>query len=305
MNRLAPRDEPGAKDRQEGPARNLDWSIRSTRSLFDMTLGTLTVVATILAAIPLLSVLWTLFSQGGSGLTVSMFSELPPPPDGEVGGFRNALAGTALMVTIAAAISVPSGLLAAIHLAEFSPRSQLSNLIRFAAKVLSGMPSILAGVFAYALVVVTTGTYSAWAGGVALSLLMLPTVLLTAEQALLAVPPRMREAAIGLGATRTQVVLRVVLPAALPAATTGVLLAVARAAGETAPLLFTALFSQYDSEWPFTEPTASLSVLIYNFSGVPYENQLRLAWSASLVLVMTMLVLNTAGRLFARRPDSQ
>ncbi len=305
MNRLAPRDEPGAKDRQEGPARNLDWSIRSTRSLFDMTLGTLTVIATILAAIPLLSVLWTLFSQGGSGLTVSMFSELPPPPDDEVGGFRNALAGTALMVTIAAAISVPSGMLAAIHLAEFSPRSRLSNLIRFAAKVLSGMPSILAGVFAYALVVVTTGTYSAWAGGVALSLLMLPTVLLTAEQALLAVPPRMREAAIGLGATRTQVVLRVVLPAALPAATTGVLLAVARAAGETAPLLFTALFSQYDSEWPFTEPTASLSVLIYNFSGVPYENQLRLAWSASLVLVMTMLVLNTAGRLFAQRQDSQ
>jgi len=163
------------------------------------------------------------------------------------------------------------------------------------------LPSILAGVFAFAMVVITTGRFSAPAGGIALSLLMLPIVLLTAEESIRMVPARMREAAIGMGATQTQTVLRVLLPTALPGILTGVMLAVARAAGETAPLLFTAAFSYY---WPGTnpmEPTASLAVLIYNFSGSAFENQIGLAWAASLVLVILVLLINLCGQVLAAR----
>jgi phosphate transport system permease protein len=302
MGHPAPLDPEAIPSRPVATSPALDRSVISVRGLFDATASGFTVAATALAVVPLFAVVWSLFERGAGGLTATMFTEAPPPPGDEVGGFGNALAGTAVMVSIASAISVPIGLLAAIHLAEFARGARHADLVRFAAKVLTGMPSILAGVFAYALVVLTTGRFSAWAGGLALALLMLPTVLLTAEQAFLAVPPRIREAAVGMGCTGTQVVFKVVLPTALPSAITGVLLAVARAAGETAPLLFTALFSSYYGEWPFAEPTASLSVLIYNFAGVPYDNQLRLAWSASLVLVLAMLVVNSAGRALARRP---
>jgi phosphate transport system permease protein len=153
--------------------------------------------------------------------------------------------------------------------------------------------------------VLVTGTYSAPAGGVALALLMLPTVLLTAEEAMKMVPVRMKEAAVGMGATPTQVVWRVVLPTALPGILTGVMLAVARAAGETAPLLFTALFSNYwlihDGEVALMQPTASLAVLIFNFSGMPFENQIEMAWAAALILVLLVLVVNITGQLFSRR----
>src|SRR5262249_44882013 len=171
----------------------------------------------------------------------------------------------------------------------------------FCAKLLTGLPSILAGVFAYGAVVLTTGTFSAPAGGVALAVLMLPTVLLTAEEAIRMVPARMREAAIGMGATRTQMVLRVPLPAALPGILTGVMLAVARAAGETAPLLFTALFSDYWLTRNVLEPTPSLAVLIYDFSGSPFPNQIEIAWAASLVLVFLVLLLNILGQVVIYR----
>jgi phosphate transport system permease protein len=221
-----------------------------------------------------------------------------------------------VMVSIAAAISVPFGILAAIFVAEFGADSRTAWVVAFAAKVLTGLPSILAGVFAFAVVVVLTGGFSAPAGGVALAVLMLPTVLLTAEEAIKRVPPKMREAAVGMGATPTQVVVRVVLPTALPGVLTGVMLAVARAAGETAPLLFTALFSNYwiSRSTPeflphafsdLMKPTASLAVLIYNFSGSPFDNQIDLAWAAALVLVVIVLVVNLAGQLFARRSDGR
>src|SRR5262249_4976520 len=159
-------------------------------------------------------------------------------------------------------ISVPFGILAALFLAEFGPESKTAVAVRFAAKVLTGLPSILAGTFAYVTVVLTMGRFSPLAGGCALALLMLPTILLTAEEAIRMVPARMREAAIGMGATQTQVVLRILLPTALPGVLTGVMLAVARAAGETAPLLFTMLFSDYWlSSRHLLEPTASLAVL--------------------------------------------
>jgi phosphate transport system permease protein len=176
--------------------------------------------------------------------------------------------------------------------------------VRFAAKVLTGMPSVLAGVFAYAAVVLTMGGFSAPAGGVALAVLMLPTVLLTAEEAIRMVPVKMKEAAIGMGATDAQLLTRIVLPTAMPGILTGVMLAVARAAGETAPLLFTALFSNYwlvDAHGAnLMRPTASLAVLIYNFSAMPFPNQLELAWAASLVLVVMVLAFNIVGQVLSR-----
>ncbi len=172
------------------------------------------------------------------------------------------------------------------------------------AKVLTGLPSVLAGVFAYAAVVLTTGGFSAPAGGVALAVLMIPTVLLTAEEAIKMVPMRMKEAAIGMGATQAQLLWRVVLPTAMPGILTGVMLAVARAAGETAPLLFTALFSNYwlldRGHLGLMKPVASLAVLIYNFSAAPYDNQVSLAWAASLVLVVLVLGFNIAGQFLSR-----
>ncbi|HEY5869945.1 MAG TPA: ABC transporter permease subunit, partial [Candidatus Tectomicrobia bacterium] len=153
--------------------------------------------------------------------------------------------------------------------------------------------------------VLLTGTYSAPAGGLALALLMLPTVMLTAEEAMKMVPARMKEAAIGMGCTRSQMVWRVILPTALPGMLTGVMLAVARASGETAPLLFTALFSNFwivqDGSPAVMAPTASLAVLIYNFSGMPFENQIEMAWAAALVLVLLVLAINIAGQLLSRR----
>jgi len=200
---------------------------------------------------------------------------------------------------------VPIGVLSGIYLAQAKIESSLASSVRFSAKVLTGFPSILAGVFAYVVIVRATGGYSAVAGAIALSILMLPTIILTAEEAIRMVPAKMKEAAIGMGATSTQTVWMVLLPTALPGILTGVMLAVARAAGETAPLLFTALFSNY---WLGTighvdlmQPTASLAVLIYNFAGMPFENQVNLAWTAALVLVMLVLITNLIGQAFSRK----
>jgi phosphate transport system permease protein len=291
---------------------DLERSLRRPRSLFSWGMSVLTGLMTIAALVPLFSVLYMLIVRGGAQLGWSLFSELPPAALAPGGGFGNAIVGTVVMVAIAALISVPFGILAALYIAEFGQDTRTANAVQFSAKVLTGLPSILAGVFAYAAVVIATGGFSAPAGGVALSILMLPTVLLTAEEAIKRVPPKMREAAIGMGATPTQVVLRIVLPTALPGVLTGVMLAVARAAGETAPLLFTALFSDYwisrsaPAFLPHTpgdlmKPTASLAVLIYNFSGSPFDNQIELAWAAALILVVLVLVVNLAGQVLARR----
>ncbi len=274
------------------------------RALRSLVLTGMAWLVALLASVPLLSVLYMLITRGGARLSLEVFTELPPTGFETGGGFGNAMAGTFVMVGIAAAIAVPVGILAAIFLAELGPDSKLANAARFAAKMLTGLPSILAGVFAYALVVVTTGTYSAPAGGVALAVLMLPTVVLTAEEAMKMVPKVMKDAAYGMGCTRSQVVWKIILPTGLPAILTGVMLAVARAAGETAPLLFTALFSNYwiyhNGELAVMNPTASLAVLIYNFSGMPFDNQLELAWAASLVLVLIVLMVNVISRIFGK-----
>jgi phosphate transport system permease protein len=282
----------------------LERSLRRPRTLISAALSAGTAGAALIACVPLFSVLFMLLWRGGRRLSWRLFTETPPTAFGE-GGFGNAVAGTLVMVGIAALISVPLGILGAVFLAEFGPESRLASAVRFCAKTLTGFPSILAGVFAYAAVVLVTGTYSAPAGGVALAILMLPTVMLTAEEAMRMVPTRVKEAAVGMGATQTQLVWKVVLPTAFPGVLTGVMLAVARAAGETAPLLFTALFSQYwilqQGHLALMEPTASLAVLIYNFSGSPFENQIELAWAAALVLALLVLAVNVAGQLLSRK----
>jgi phosphate transport system permease protein len=252
-----------------------------------------------LASIPLFSVIFMLIVEGGARLDIEALTELPPAGFEMGGGFGNAIVGTLVMVAIASALSIPFGIMAALYLAILNPSSKLAMVSRFLAKVLTGFPSILAGVFVYAVIVITTGTYSAWAGGVALAVLMLPTVTLAAEEAMKQVPQRMKDAAFGMGCTRTQVIMKVVLPTGLPGILTGVILAVAGAAGELAPLLFTALFSNYYMA-ELAEPTASLSILIYNFSGMPFDNQIELAWAASLVLVILVLFFNILARVVGR-----
>lgn len=251
----------------------------------------LCIALSLLTLVPLFSIVVLVIQNGLPLISENLFTQLPPAPGLEGGGFGNAIVGTLVMVGISLLFSVPLGILAAIFVNEYAPSSQLASAVRFVAKLLTGIPSIICGVFAFAAVVMTTHKFSALAGGIALAILILPTILLTAEQALLGVPYAFREASFGVGATPFQTIWRIVLPEAMPAIMTGVMLAVARAAGETAPVLFTALFSQ---NWmkSILEPTASLSVLIYNFASLPYAYHIKLAWSASLVLVALVTITN-------------
>jgi phosphate transport system permease protein len=290
-----------ARPAQEVNLPVLERSLRHVRTLNSAVMSVIIGGMSLLAMVPLVSVLWMLLKRGSQRLSLALFIELPPAAGMAGGGIGNAFLGTLVVVAIAALISVPFGILAAVYLAEYDNDSRLGSAVRFCAKLLTGLPSILAGVFAYGVVVLTTGTFSAPAGGVALALLMIPIVLLTAEDAIRMVPHRMREAAVGMGATRTQMVLRVTLPTALPGILTGVMLAVARAAGETAPLLFTALFSDYWLTANLMEPTPSLAVLIYDFSGSPFPNQVEIAWAASLVLVFLVFVFNIGGQVLMQR----
>ena len=261
----------------------------------------LCVTLSFLTLIPLFSIVFLLLQKGLPLLTPSIFTKLPPAPGLTGGGFGNAIQGTAVMVGIALLFSTPLGVLSAIYVNEYNPRSRLAHAVRFVAKLLTGIPSIICGVFAFSVVVLSTGTSSALAGGVALAVLTLPTILLTTEQALLGVPKTLREASYGLGATKFQTIFRIVLPEALPAIMTGIMLAVARAAGETAAVLFTAAFSQYWMK-SLMQPTGSMSVLIYNFSTLPYDYQIQMAWTASLVLVALVTMTNIAAQLaFSRR----
>jgi len=283
----------------------LDKSLRRPRTLFSAVMSALVTGMTLLALIPLFSVVLMLLVRGGRKLSLSIFTQLPPAPLDQGGGFGNALVGTLIIVILAMLISVPLGILSAVFLAESEQENRLAYVVRLAAKILTGFPSILAGVFAYGAIVLLTGGFSAIAGAIAVSILMLPTIMLTAEDAIRMVPAKMREAAIGMGATTTQTVWMVLLPTALPGILTGVMLAVARGAGETAPLIFTALFSNY---WPVSnghvnlmQPTPSLAVLIYNFAGMPFQNQVELAWAAALILVLLVLTTNLIGQSLSRR----
>jgi phosphate transport system permease protein len=291
-------------DRPAGPKidlPSLEKSLRRPRSFINFVLNSIATMLTLAALVPLFSVIWMLFLRGGRRLSLAVFSSLPPAPLQTGGGFGNCIVGTLLMVGIAALLSVPFGILAAIYLAEVGPESRLAQVVRFGAKVLTGLPSVLAGVFAYGTIVLLTGGLSAMAGGAALSLLMLPTVILTAEEAIRMVPARVREAAIGMGATPTQTIWHVLLPTAMPGILTGIMLGVARAAGETAPLLIAAGFRAF---WPrsIMQPTPSLAVYIYKCStqSESYENIIELGWCAALVLVLMVLVTNLIGQSLSK-----
>ena len=281
------------------PNRSLTRSLLSPRTLFGTLMTILAFVCGGLAILPLLAVLFYVGIQGFSSLNLTVLTQLPPPPLVQGGGFGNAIVGTLIMVGIGALISIPFGVMAAIYLTEFS-KGSLSQRIRFATNVLSGIPSIIAGVFAYGIVVITMGKFSAIAGGVALSVLMLPVIARTTDEALKLVPQDLRQASLGLGATNFQTVSKVVLPAALPAIVTGATLAIARASGETAPLLFTALFAQF---WPnnLLSPTPSLAVLVFNFAISPFKNWQQLAWAASLILVLMVLITSMIARWVTRQ----
>lgn len=282
-------------------AGSLRRSPSSPRNILNRVMDVLVFVCVALALLPLLAVLIYVTVKGASSLSLAAFTQLPPPPDAPGGGFGNAIQGTLIMVAIGALISIPFGVMAAIYLSEFSTGG-VAVWIRFATNVLSGVPSIIVGVFTYGVVVLALG-FSGLAGGIALSILMLPIIVRTTDEALKLVPGELRQAAVGLGATKLQTVMRVVLPAALPAIITGTTLAIARAAGETAPLLFTAVFWDFYKVDPFKGPMASLAVLIYNFAQVPYTNQQGLAWAASLILVFLVLITSVASRLATARKN--
>lgn len=288
---------------------SLQYNRWDRRTLCNTLMNWLSGGVALLACLPLVSLLGMVFYRGLYALNWEALVSLPPAPLEPGGGFGNAIVGTLTIVTLAALISVPSGIMTAIYIAYLGPDSRLAEAVRFVAKVLSGLPSILAGVFAYAMVVLTMKSYSAIAGAIALAVLMLPVVLLTAEQSLRMVQSKIIEAAVGMGCNQTQLVWRVLLPTAFPGILTGVLLAVARASGETAPLLFTALFSNYwlmqDGRLTLDQPAASLAVFIFNFSGSAYDNMIEMAWAAALVLILMILVINLAAQFLTRRKHSR
>jgi phosphate transport system permease protein len=280
---------------------NLKKQKSNTRTLFGYLMTGVSGVCLLATVVPLFAVLIFVAIQGFRSINLNFFIKLPPAPGLAGGGVGNAVIGTLIVVAIATLIALPIGVLTAVYLSEFSDGNQVARAVSFATNLLSGIPSIVAGVFAYgALVASGLLGFSALAGGVALAVLMLPTIIRTTDEALKIVPQDIRWAALGVGAYRYQTVLFVVLPAALPSIITGVTLAIARAAGETAPLIFTALYSNF---WPrgIKEPIATLAVLVYNFSAVPYKSQQELAWAASLLLIFLVLITNITARFFTRK----
>lgn len=256
-----------------------------------------------IAVLPLLLVLFHVLVQGGRLISLGLFSELPPPPGLEGGGIGNAILGTILVTLIASLIAIPVGVGGGIYLSEYSSRGWFAQFVGFGNDVLAGVPSIISGVFVYGIVVATRvffdQSYSAMAGGIALAVLMLPTVIKTTDEGLKLVPQELRWGAYGVGASKFVTVMRITLPSAFTPIATGVVLSIARAAGETAPLIFTALFSPFWPEGVFN-PIATMSVLIFNFAIMPYEAQNALAWAASFVLVMMILGANLLARWISR-----
>jgi phosphate transport system permease protein len=256
-----------------------------------------------IAVLPLVLVLLYVLIQGGRLISPSLFTQLPPAPGMAGGGIGNAIIGTVVVTLIASLLAIPIGVGGGIYLSEYNRHGWFAQVVRFCNDVLAGVPSIISGVFVYGLIVATRiffgQSYSAMAGGIALSVLMLPTVIKTTDEGLKLVPQELRWGAFGVGASQVVTVLKVVLPAAFTPIATGVVLAIARAAGETAPLIFTALFSPFWPEGVFN-PIASMSVLIYNFAIMPYEPQNQLAWAASFVLVVMILAANLLARWITR-----
>ncbi|MDI3514987.1 MAG: phosphate ABC transporter permease PstA [Gammaproteobacteria bacterium] len=244
-------------------------------------------------------ILWTVLELGLSGLSASLFTEMTPPPGAETGGLANAIAGSLIMVVLATLLGTPIGILAGVYLAEYGRHHWLGSVTRFINDLLLSAPSIVIGLFVYAVVVAQTGKFSAWSGVLALALIVLPVVVRTTENMLQLIPNTLREAAFALGAPKSVVISKVTLRAARAGVLTGVLLAVARIAGETAPLLFTALSNQF---WTLNlnEPMANLPVTIFKFAMSPFSNWQELAWAGVFLITMGVLVLNIIARVFLR-----
>jgi phosphate transport system permease protein len=264
----------------------------------DAAMRVLCVLATVLAIVPLGLVLYYVTVRGIGGINLAFFTELPKPVGEDGGGMGNAIVGTLKLVGLACLFGIPPGVLAGVYLAEFG-NNRFGWVVRFSADVMAGVPSITVGIFVYTLIVLATKEFSALAGGVALAVLMLPTVTRTTEELLRMVPEHLREAALGLGVPKWRAVLRVALRTAAPGIATGVMLAVARVAGETAPLLFTAFNNRFWADG-LDQPTASLPVQIYTYAVSPYDDWHRQAWAAALVLVSMVLLLNISARFLVR-----
>ncbi len=287
---------------------DLNYNPHSKRNYTEKILTIISGLFALLSVLPLIFVLAYVIIEGFPQLGISLFTQLPEPPGDDLlspGGIGNAIIGTLIVSLLGALIAIPIGVGGGIFLAEYSMGGTFSRFMRFGTNVLAGVPSIIAGVFIYGIIVSTkllfNSTYSALAGAIALSILMLPTIIKTTDEGLKLVPDELRRGALSLGASKFITITKITLPAAFSPIATGILLAIARAAGETAPLIFTALFSFY---WPegnqaLLEPIASLSVLIFNFSLEPYEAQNQLAWSASFVLLAGLLVLNIFAKALA------
>jgi phosphate transport system permease protein len=267
------------------------------RNLVDRGMTVLAVVLAIVGMSPLISVLWNIISKGLPGLTAAMFTK-PIVDD----GFANAVVGTLTMISIASLLSIPIGVATGIYLSEYAPNSRINRTIKFLNTILTGVPSIVVGIFTYDVIVLGSKklfdfSYSALAGGISLALIMLPIIALTTEEVLKLVPNNFRLASAGLGGSKFQTISRIILPTALPAIVTGVLLAISRGIGETAPLLFTALFAQ-DWTSDLLSPTGSLPILIFNLYNDPDPVKNQLVWTASFFLLSIVLFINLSTRLF-------
>ncbi len=257
---------------------------------------TLSGIAVAIGVAGLVWILATLFIKGLPAMNWAFFTESTPAPGSEGGGMANAIVGSLLIVGLTTVVSTPIGILAGIYLAEFGDRSRVASITRFVTDIMLSAPSIVIGLFVYALFVTTTKHFSGWTGSVALSLIAVPVVVRTTENMLKLVPGSLREAAFALGMPRWRVSLDVCLRAVQGGVMTGILLAVARIAGETAPLLFTALNNQFFT-WNMNEPMANLPVTIFNFAMSPYENWQNLAWGASALIAILVLLLNVLARV--------
>jgi phosphate transport system permease protein len=251
-----------------------------------------------LAVVVLIAVIGYVFVNGARALNFDFFTQLPAPVGEPGGGMANAILGTFIIVGIGALLSIPSGMLAGIYLAEYGD-NRFADVVRFLADVLTGIPSIVVGILAYALVVVPMQKFSALAGGVALAVLMLPTVVRATEEMLRLVPGSLREASLALGAPQWKTILRIVLPTASGGLATGAMLAIARAAGETAPLLFTAFGNSFWNT-SLVDPMAAIPLQVFQYAISPYDSWHAQAWAGALVLVVLVLVLNAGVRVVAR-----
>jgi phosphate transport system permease protein len=258
---------------------------------------TLATAATAFGLLWLVLVLWTLLANGIGALGPVLFTQMTPPP-GSSGGLLNAIFGSVLMTAIATLIATPAGILAGTFLAEYARDSRFGDVVRFANDILLSAPSIIIGLFVYEVMVVRAGHFSAWAGAVALAIIVVPVVVRTTEDMLRLVPDSLREAAAALGAPRWKIIVMIAYRAAVQGMLTGVLLAVARISGETAPLLFTALNNQFWST-DLNGPMANLPVVIFQFAMSPYADWQTLAWGGALLITASILCLNIAARVFA------